>query len=85
MVGMDAGPMGLMVTEGGGERLDGVTCVATRNGGYEVSLGVVCELVPLLAVGERIKTGVGRAAATAGIALESVSVHVAEIVDMGAS
>jgi len=84
VVGMDAGPMGLLVTEGGGERLEGVLCVATRHGGYEVSVGLVCELVPLLALGERIKSGVGRAAATAGIALESVSVHVAEIRAAGA-
>lgn len=84
VVGMDAGPMGLLVTEGGGERLEGVTCVATSQGGYEVSLGLVCELVPLLALGARIKTGVERAAATEGIALESVSVHVAEIREPGA-
>ncbi len=80
VVGADPGPTGSFVTVSGGERLDGVMCVATGSGGYEVSLRLVCGLVPLPALGEQVKAAVQRTAGRAGIALESVSVHVAALV-----
>ncbi len=79
VVGTDTGSMGLFVTVGGGERLEGVICAATKDGGYEVSLRLVCELVPLLALGERVKAALRQTARATGIALESVSVHVAAL------
>ena len=75
----DTGEMGLFVTVGGGERLEGVICAATRDGGYEVDLRLVCGLVPLLDLGEQVKAAVQRAARIAGITLASVSVHIAAL------
>jgi hypothetical protein len=75
----DAGPIGMFITVGGGERLEGVTCVATNSGAYEVTLRLVCALVPLVPLGERIKALVASTAAKAGIELESVSVQVAAV------
>ncbi len=83
VAGTDTGPMGLFVTVGGGERLEGVVCAATRDGGYDVSLRLVCELVPLLALGEQVKTAVQRTASIGGIALASVSVNVAALAEAG--
>ncbi len=79
VVTTDTGPMGLFVTVGGGERLEGVICAATPEGGYEVSLRLVCELVPLLALGEQVKHAVTRTAALSGIGLASIDVHVAAL------
>ncbi len=81
VTGTDTGPIGAFITVSGGERLEGVMCVATRDGGYEVTLRLVCELVPLLEVGERVKDAVQRTAALAEIALQSVSVHVAALAE----
>lgn len=74
----DTGPMGLFITVGGGQRLEGVVCVAAE-GGYEVSLRLVCALVPLPQLGEQVTAAVTSSAARAGIPLESVSVHVAAV------
>jgi hypothetical protein len=80
VVGADAGPLGAFMTGAGdGERLEGVTCVAAPGDGYDVSLRLVCALVALQPLGERVRAAVGKAAASARIKLESVSVHVAEL------
>ncbi len=79
VVGTDTGSMGLFVAVGDGERLEGVICAATKDGGYDVSLRLVCELVPLLALAEQVKVSVKHTAARAGIALAGVSVHVAAL------
>ncbi len=81
VVSTDTGPTGLFVTVGGGERLEGVICAATKDGGYQVSLRLECELVPLLALGEQVKSAVSRSALVAGIALDSVDVLVAALVE----
>lgn len=74
----DPGPLGAFMTgAGGGERLEGVTCVVAASGGYEISLRLVCGLVPLLELGDGVRAAVGRAAAGAGLALDSVNVDVA--------
>ncbi len=79
VVGTDTGPVSLFITVGGGERLEGVICAATRDGGYEVSLRLVCDLVPLLALGEQVKGAVTQTAIRAGIALDIVDVHIASL------
>ncbi len=79
VIGTDIGPMGSFITAGGGERLEGVICAATRDGGYEVSLRLVCALVPLPALGELVKHAVTRSASLAGIPLDRVDVHVAAL------
>jgi hypothetical protein len=72
----DAGPAGTCVTgAGGGERLVGVTCIAASDGGYEVSLCLVADLVALHPLGERVRASVHRVATFAGIAVADVSVH----------
>jgi hypothetical protein len=79
VAGTDPGPMGLFVTVSGGERLEGVVCAATKAGGYEVTLRLVCEVVALPALGEQVKAAVKRMATAAGIALDGVDVHVAAL------
>jgi hypothetical protein len=75
-----AGPLGTPVTEtSAGERLEGVSCVAAPAGGYDVSLRIICGLVALQPLGERIRAAVMRAAAIAGITVQSVSVHFADL------
>ncbi len=83
VTGTDTGPVGLVITAGGGERLEGVLCVAIQDGGYEVTLRLVCGLVPLPALGERVRAAVTAAAASAGLPLESVGVHVAAVAEWG--
>jgi hypothetical protein len=78
--GVDAGPAGLFFTGAGdGERLDGVTCIAAPDGGYEVSLRLVAGLVALYPLGERVRAAVVRVASFAGISLADVSVHFADV------
>jgi hypothetical protein len=81
VVATDSGPNGLFVTVDGGERLEGVLCVATRDGSYEITLRLICRLVPLLALSAQVKAGVRRTADVAGLPVQSVSVHVAELTD----
>ena len=61
---------------GDGERLDGVTSLADEHGGYDVSLQLVCEPVPLLALSAQIIERVNRAAKIVGLANELADVHV---------
>ncbi len=61
------------------ERLEGVSCVAAPAGGYDVLLRLTCGLVALQPLGERIRAAVMRAAAIAGITVQSVSVHFADL------
>jgi uncharacterized alkaline shock family protein YloU len=68
--------LGLYLTAGGGQRLEGVVCVATKEGGYEISLRLIADLVPLPALSQRVQAAVRRAARTAGLALSSVSVEI---------
>jgi hypothetical protein len=79
VVGTDPGSTGLCFTASGGERVDGVTCVAAGAGGYEVSLCLVCRLVALRALGDQVSAAVRRAAAVAGIAVDVIHVHVVDI------
>ncbi len=76
VAGTDAGPLGVHVTGAGhGKRLEGVICAAT-DGGYAVSLRLICEAVSLHPLGDEIRTAVERSvtAALPGTALESVSI-----------
>ena len=78
VVGSDTGPMGLFITVGGGERLEGVICVPARDGGYELTLQLAGGPVSPVDLGERVRTAVARDAADAGIAIapERIVVHV---------
>jgi hypothetical protein len=77
---LDAGPAGTFLTGAGdGERLVGVTCIATPEGGYEVSLRLIAGLVPLHPLGRAVQAAVIRVASFAGIRLADVSVHFADL------
>ena len=80
--GMDAGPARLFFTAAGdGERLEGVTCIAAPEGGYEVSLRLVAGLVALDPLSQRVQAAVIRVASFAGIELASVHVHFADLIE----
>lgn len=83
VVGTDAGPSGMVITEGAQQRLEGVLCVATKDGGYDITLRLVCGLVPLLALGESVQTAVRRSAHRAGVSIGDVDVQVAAILEPG--
>ncbi len=44
-----------MTGAGDGERLEGVTCIAAPEGGYEVSLCLIADLVALYPLAERVR------------------------------
>ncbi len=77
----DRGPAGLCVTAGGGERVEGVTCVAAPTGGYDVSLCLICRLVALHALGDQVSAALRRAASVAGIAVDEIQVHFVDLED----
>jgi hypothetical protein len=78
--GTDSGAAGTFMTGAGdGERLEGVTCVAAPQGGYEVSLRLIAGLVALHPLGERVQASVVRVANYAAIELAGVSVHFADL------
>ena len=68
-----------MTGAGDGERLQGVTCIAAPDGGYEVSLRLVAGLVALHPLGERVRAAVVRVASFAGIELAGVTVHFVDL------
>lgn len=76
-----AGPSGTFTVVSGRERVDGVLCAASAGGGYDVSLALVCGLVPLHDLAERVKAAVVETATAAGLPLESVSIHIAGVAD----
>ena len=83
----DAGPAHTHFTAAGeGERLDGVTCIADGRGGYEVSLQLVCEAVPLAALSDQIQKRVSGAARDAALAavLAHISVRFSDLAVAGA-
>jgi hypothetical protein len=79
VVALDAGIGGLFVTAGGGERVSGVRCLAAPEGGYDVSLRLVCMLVPLPALAERVRAAVIRTAGAAHLELASVTITIADL------
>ncbi len=78
----DTGPGGRFVTEGDGRRVEGVVCIAAPEGGYELSVRLVCGLVPLPALGQRVQEAVRLVARQADIAVAAVSVHIVAIHDL---
>lgn len=77
----DPGPDGRFTTVAGDQRIDGVTCIAAGDSGYEVSLRLVCGLVPLLRVAQAVRSEVTVAAARAALPLEAVNVDVVAVRD----
>jgi len=84
VVGGDAGPNRLHVTESGsGGPLAGVRAVAEPDGGYAVDLGLRAGLVPLEALADRVRLAVHGAAGAAGLGgeLGPISVTFHDVVD----
>lgn len=79
VVRADAGTAGRFITAGGGERVEGVLCVAAPEGGYELSLRLVCHLVSLPTLGQRVQRAVQATGRRLGATIVSVSVHVADV------
>lgn len=76
VVGLRSGALGLHVTSGSGQRVDGVMVNALRDGRYEVDLHLVCALVALPALAERVRTAVLGSAASVGLGEAVGPVHV---------
>ena len=81
VVGLDTGPAGLFLTVGGGTRVSGVTCAVAPGDGYDVALRLVCALVPLQQVGDRVRDAVVTVGAEERIAVRSVSVLIADVAE----
>ena len=67
VLGLRAGEPPIYVTDVGTTRLAGVQVVASEPGRYEVALNVVADLVPLPALGERIRAVVRERVRIAGL------------------
>ena len=85
VLALDTGGDGRFAVVSGEERIDGLLCTATPEGGYDVALRVVCALVPLGALGERVREAVRETATAAGLPLATVSVHVTDVAAVGTS
>jgi hypothetical protein len=83
VVGTDTGPTGLYLTSAGGERLEGIICAATKDGGYDISVRLVAGLVSLPDLSEHVTAAIGRAAVRIGVPCRSVSVHFADVLAIG--
>jgi hypothetical protein len=81
VVDLDSGPAGLCVTVGGGVRVAGVSSAAALEGGFDVSLRLVCELVALRPLADRVRAAIRTAATDAGLATQTVTILVAAISD----
>ena len=79
VLGTDTGPSGLFISVSDGERLEGVICAATQEGGYEVTLRLRCRLVPLPELSEQVKEAVASAARVAQLPLDAVNVQIAAV------
>lgn len=67
VAGAEAGPARVWTTPTGGERLDGVVATAVPGGRYGVALHLVCELVPLHPLADRIRERLARSVSAAGL------------------
>jgi hypothetical protein len=88
VVDLDAGPTGMFCTVGAGHRIGGVTCSTAPEGGFDLSLRLVCELVPLYAVADRVRAGIEAAATEAGavgqpLVVQSVTILIADLAEAG--
>ena len=83
VVDLDSGPGGRFATVGGGTRIAGVTSVVAPEGGYDVSLRLVCEMVALSPLTDRVRAAIHAAAVDAGLMVASVTILVVEIAEPG--
>lgn len=82
VVATDTGPMGLHLTSADGERLEGIICAATNDGGYDISVRLTVALVPLPDLSAAVAAAIERAAGRVEVPCSSISVHFADVVDL---
>jgi hypothetical protein len=75
----DGGPLGLIGTAAGDERVPGVTCTPLADGGYDVLLRLVCALAPLPALVAQVREAVLRLASDTGLPISHLQVHVSDL------
>jgi hypothetical protein len=80
---LDAGPAGTFCTAGAAHRVAGVTCTASPDGGFDLSLRLVCELVPLHAVANRVRRRIQTAAGHQQLEVASITILIANVVEPG--
>jgi hypothetical protein len=80
----DAGPAGLHVTAARDERLEGIICAATSDGGYDISVRLIAGLVPLPDLSDRVTAAMNCAAERVGVPCGAVAVYFADVVESGA-
>ncbi len=78
---LDAGPDGRFATTGGGVLVPGVTSIIAPEGGYDVTLRLICEMVALHPLGDRVREVIQTTTADAGLAVASVSILVTGIAE----
>ena len=81
VVELRAGDPPVFITDLGTERVAGVSVVASEPGRYEIALSIVARLVPLHALGTRVRQVVRERVRIAGLAdeLGEVTVHVDDV------
>jgi hypothetical protein len=83
VIGTNAGPTGLHVTTARGDRVEGIICAATSDGGYDISVRVIAGLVALPDLSERIAGAIRLVASRIGVPCSSVAVYFADVVESG--
>jgi hypothetical protein len=78
---LDPGTPRTYFTAGAGEIVWGVNCVAAPEGGYDLTLHLVCELVPLRPLGDRVRAAVAAAASGAEMIAQTVTIRITDVVD----
>jgi hypothetical protein len=79
----DTGPAGLHATTARNERLEGIICAATSDGGYDISVRLIVGLVALPDLSDRVTAAINRAAVRIGVPCSSVAVYFADVLESG--
>lgn len=83
VVDTDSGPSGIYCTETGGERFEGIICAANGDGGYEVSVRLITELVPLGELSERVVVAIEQAASVVSVRCSRIDVRFCDVLGSG--
>ncbi len=79
VVRVDAGVAGRIATVGGGTRVPGVTSAVAPEGGYDLTLRLVCGLVELHPLAAGVRAAVQAAAGRAGLSAASVTIEIVDV------
>ena len=81
VVDLDAGVAGRFATIGGGTRVTGVTAAAAPEGGYDVAVRLVCEMVKLHPLADRVRTAIETEAHFHKLELASLDIEIVDVVE----